>query len=254
MIICLRVFLLKGISMKPSIFFITLAVSSLFGIQPALADQISLNGWWGGNSWDAHIDFNGTNYHTGTTVSPAIHEGGGAGGFNTTNLTRGGASFQSWCVDIFHSFSFPAVANDTLVSAASVFNPTKANDLGRLYTAHHAAVEGHDSSNTNSAAFQLAVWEIVNETGTSYGLNNGFFQASGTGAGEAQTWLSTLNATPVSAYNVSIWSVNSMVSGWGHAQDVAVFAPVPEPETYAMLLAGLGVLSGVVRRRKFNRV
>jgi hypothetical protein len=27
-------------------------------------------------------------------------------------------------------------------------------------------------------------------------------------------------------------------------------APVPEPETYAMLLAGLGLVAGVVRRRK----
>jgi hypothetical protein len=29
-----------------------------------------------------------------------------------------------------------------------------------------------------------------------------------------------------------------------------VTAPVPEPETYAMLLAGLGVVSAVARRRK----
>jgi hypothetical protein len=29
-----------------------------------------------------------------------------------------------------------------------------------------------------------------------------------------------------------------------------MLAPVPEPETYAMLLAGLGVMGAVVRRRK----
>jgi hypothetical protein len=29
-----------------------------------------------------------------------------------------------------------------------------------------------------------------------------------------------------------------------------VYAPVPEPETYALLLAGLAVLSGAARRRK----
>jgi hypothetical protein len=33
-------------------------------------------------------------------------------------------------------------------------------------------------------------------------------------------------------------------------QNVAISAPVPEPETYAMLLAGLGVLGAVARRRK----
>jgi hypothetical protein len=31
---------------------------------------------------------------------------------------------------------------------------------------------------------------------------------------------------------------------------IVLTAPVPEPETYAMLLAGLGVLGAVARRRK----
>jgi hypothetical protein len=36
-----------------------------------------------------------------------------------------------------------------------------------------------------------------------------------------------------------------------YAQDqLVMLAPVPEPETYAMLLAGLGVMGAVVRRRK----
>jgi hypothetical protein len=32
----------------------------------------------------------------------------------------------------------------------------------------------------------------------------------------------------------------------------AALAPVPEPETYALLLAGLGVLGWVGRQRKVN--
>ncbi|WP_292996568.1 FxDxF family PEP-CTERM protein [Nitrosomonas sp.] len=32
----------------------------------------------------------------------------------------------------------------------------------------------------------------------------------------------------------------------------AILTPVPEPETYAMLLAGLGLLGFVVRRRKVS--
>jgi len=39
-------------------------------------------------------------------------------------------------------------------------------------------------------------------------------------------------------------------TGAGFAYDHFVFAPVPEPETYAMLLAGLGLLGFVARRRK----
>jgi hypothetical protein len=35
-------------------------------------------------------------------------------------------------------------------------------------------------------------------------------------------------------------------------EDVLISAPVPEPETYAMLLAGLGLLGAVARRRKLR--
>ena len=34
------------------------------------------------------------------------------------------------------------------------------------------------------------------------------------------------------------------------SERVAISAPVPEPETYAMLLAGLGLMGAVARRRK----
>lgn len=34
--------------------------------------------------------------------------------------------------------------------------------------------------------------------------------------------------------------------------DLAPLAPIPEPETYAMLLAGLGLVSAMVRRRRAN--
>lgn len=44
---------------------------------------------------------------------------------------------------------------------------------------------------------------------------------------------------------------NAPASGPG-AQDLAVFAPIPEPETYAMMLAGLG-LQGFIARRRMGR-
>ena len=50
--------------------------------------------------------------------------------------------------------------------------------------------------------------------------------------------------------------VTTYTSRWESSrwtQDVAISAPVPEPETFAMLLAGLGVLGAVARRRKQNQ-
>lgn len=233
---------------------VALAVAALFAAQGASADQIALSGWWGGNTWDAQIVFSGTNYHDGSATTLA--EGGGAGGFQTDNLTTGD-SFQSWCVDIFHNFYFPTATTDNKVTAASLLGLTKANDLGRLYTYVNTLPLAHPigsklSSNADAAAFQMAVWEVVNEgAGNSYNLGANNFRVSGTGAAEGQGWLDYLNANPTStnAYNVNIWSVqNQGPNGWG-AQDVAVFAPVPEPETYAMMLAGLALMGFIARRR-----
>ena len=218
---------------------------------PARADVIELSSWWGGNTWDANIVFNGTNYHNGANTS--LSGAGGAGGFKTYDLTKDPQklnAFESWCVDIFHDFYFPASGSDTLKTAATVFGLAKANDLGRLATNHFASVASMTSTALNAAAFQLAIWEIVNEgAGNSYNLSSGNFKVTGTGASLAQTWLNELNAGPsASAYAVNIWTVQQGAAGWG-PQDVAVFTSVPEPGTFGMLLASIGII-GLIRRRK----
>jgi hypothetical protein len=43
--------------------------------------------------------------------------------------------------------------------------------------------------------------------------------------------------------------LNAAVPSYGVTTSVAI-APVPEPETYAMLLAGLGLMGGIARRRR----
>jgi hypothetical protein len=229
-----------------------LATAACLAAQPAKADSIQLNSFWAG-SGSASINFAGTNYHNGAATS--IVESGGSGGFKTYDLTvnpvpSAANSFQSWCVDIFHSFSFAVTTADVLRSATSVFGATKANDLGRLYTLAGGSVASASTSAANSSAFQMAVWEIVNESGNLYNLSTGAFKVSGTGSSIAQGWLNTLNTTSsASAYTVNIWSVTGQgPSGLG-AQDVAVFAPVPEPEIYVMLTAGLGLMGFVARRR-----
>lgn len=246
---------------------LALAGTALFAAQPAAADVIQLNNFWAG-SGNVTIDFTGTNWHNGAAVA-GLHEVGGAGGFRTYNLTTDPSranAFQSWCVDIFHGFSFIVDALDVLkpaniaLAGSSATSPTAfsqqaATDLGRLYTNHHAAIDLTSSSGTNEAAFQLAIWEIVNERSGSYSLGGGDFRASGTTATNtlATTWLNELGTASASQYNASIWTVQStLTTGHGYAQDVAVFSKipaVPEPETYAMFAAGLGLLGFAARRR-----
>ena len=55
-----------------------------------------------------------------------------------------------------------------------------------------------------------------------------------------------VGSAPASLTIVGIKSATSLSSYSG----VVAVTPVPEPETYAMLLAGLGVMGAIARRRK----
>ena len=93
------------------------------------------------------------------------------------------------------------------------------------------------SSDTRAAAFQLAIWEIINETNTSgWDLNSGTFRASAssTTINTAETWLSELNGLPPRANLMALTSAT--------AQDYVVQAPVvqsPAPPGVVLGLCGI---------------
>ncbi len=207
---------------------IAVALAGLFAAQSAAADTLVYNGPSNG--------FISASITSPTSLSTS------AGGFNMINTTPSpDVSFQAWCVDIFHTLAWST--NYTLQSAASFYSsdPGKATALSHLASNYLSSV----TNTTNSGAFQLAVWEIVNEaSGGSYSLGAGNFQATSgnaTAVSTANTWLSNLSGPITMTANV--WATQS-------SQDLAVFAPVPEPQTYAMMLAGLGLMGFVARRRK----
>lgn len=60
-------------------------------------------------------------------------------------------------------------------------------------------------------------------------------------------------ASPLSARPTWITPAANRSYGFGATFAVApMVAPVPEPETYAMLLAGLGLMGVIARRRKMD--
>ena len=250
-----------------------LALVGALGVTGAKAADptIQLETWWGGHGTaSVTLLAGGVNYNDGSILGTNITESGGAGGFKTNNLSTGGDSFLSWCVDIFHFFSFSVESTAVYQDAYSFFDTTLSNadasriasDLGKLATNHLADASAQApgitaTQNENAVAFQLAVWEIVNENTGTYGLTSGNFLVNSAAPsdgvspdimGKANSWLSELAGT-TSQYNAFVWGVSNGAGGIG-MQDVLVFAPVPEPEIYAMLGLGLGLLGWVGRRRK----
>jgi hypothetical protein len=200
-------------------------VSACFALcsSQALADTVNLSSWTNGY---ANVSvYNSTDNHGYS---------GAAGGFSGT---LNGNAFQTYCIDLYQTFNW----NTNYTDYSAVALPgTVALDLGRLYTSHLADVNSGDTA----AAFQVAAWEIMYETGGSgYSLSGGNFIENGNATvhGIAQGYLDTLGAG--SAYTVQ--KLESPTS-----QDFILTAAVPEPSSYAMLGAGLGLLGFLARRKK----
>jgi hypothetical protein len=227
---------------------VALAVGALFATQPAVADSLTFNGLAYSGADTVHI--------VDTAASP-VAEYVYSGGFSMTDTsaawTMGGvttaqnASFTAWCIDIYDSM---ASARYTLKRDAQFLASThvpldavRTEALERLASNNLALV----SDARTSSAFQLAAWEIMAENSSTYSLSGGNFYTYGDALGAdtlAQTWLNNLGtATPTS--ELYVWRADVQ----GSTQDLAVFAPVPEPETYAMMLAGLALMGFIARRR-----
>jgi hypothetical protein len=164
----------------------------------------------------------------------------GAGGINTV---FGGASFTSYCVDLYQELSLNTqYSNYHEVSGAahSFVNSSAATDIGRLFTAFGTNL----NSAVDQAGFQIALWEISYETSGAYDVTAGaaiFKGSDGAALTRASFYLSNLAAQS----NVNVWVLES-----GTNQDMVHVTPVPEPSTYALMLAGLGAVGFVSRRRR----
>lgn len=221
------------------------AFQSLLGLAGALL--------MAGHAQAIPLKATGFEYASGVTqativnTSPALNKRVYAGGFVMQNLATNG-SFVAWCVDIFQPINFGETVNDySLTTGVAAFGAGRSDALGRLAT----LALGQVNNAATSGAFQLALWELVNElTGNALSLSANNFRAGSVTNGSAttaQNWLNGIgNVT--SQYTVSVWQSRSR-------QDLVVFerVPVPEPGSLALAVVGLGLVLTLQRRQQLAR-
>ncbi len=212
----------------------SIALACTLGIaSQARADDVTFTGFANGSQTVAFS----------LTAPNAVASGNvSAGGFAT--ILNGSPSFTTYCVDLYQTISFGTLYPEyTAPGTTHVFANSRAYaDLGRLY-----ANAGPIDTSVKQAAFQIAVWEIAYETTAgAYALGSGAASFSGGTAAtsgaliQAATWLTGLGN--------GVGSNISVIESAAH-QDV-IYAPVPEPSTYMLMLAGLMATVEISRRKR----
>jgi hypothetical protein len=214
---------------------LSLAIAALvFGAASARADNVTFSNFTDG-SQTVNIALSAPNV-------PTV-EFGSAGGF--TASLNGGASFTTYCVDLYQYIWFGAAFGDYSVvnaSAHAFANSNAAGDLGKLFSENNVV-----NNSVSQAAFQIAVWEIAYERSGSYNLANG--SATFTGGSAASSGALSLATSWLNGLGGVTNTANLMVLESPGHQDQVFATPVPEPSTYALMAAGLLGMGFVARRR-----
>jgi hypothetical protein len=165
----------------------------------------------------------------------------------------------------FHALALAVMLAASSAAMATVIPVTLTNTIGNLWTAHIGNTPG-TSPFSDTFTFSppatpgSSAWTLLtnlsfsgNGSGnilfTSASLNgNPLFVNSLIGGGNSFS-MALLTSTLVSG--PLTLTVNGTSTGGSYGGAFAVqMAPVPEPETYAMLIGGLGILAALARRRK----
>jgi len=171
----------------------------------------------------------------------------------TTNYVTGamhyvdstGSSFLAYCVEPDQPFAITSKGFKTYTTSS--FTGTQGTLLESLYSSSFQSV----NSGNQQAAFQIAVWKIMEETTGTMDVTQGSFQLKSTGGSNAVEALATNYLRAAERYQGPALYELTRLSNPTY-QDLVVASTVtlvPEPETYALFLGGLGVVGLLARRR-----
>ena len=212
----------------------------------------------------AHANTLDTTGFLNGSVGLTVHQGAlteavAAGGF-TGKWHSGGtpdvlSPITFWCFELTQYFnpgtSYPGYT-------ASALGGTVASRIVQLF---HEAFGAAGTSSTNSAAFQLAIWEIEYESSGSYDVTTGSgFYATGSGANfttardQANYWLAHLNDYSGDGLTIALLhnSEHQDFITSGLPPSACCKRDVPEPPVLPLVLAAMGAAALVESRRRLR--
>lgn len=210
--------------------------------QAPAATQIRVNGFSAANGFAtgklsyAPSQFNGSTLNIGQFS---------LSGTNLTNNTA--VTINTFCVDVMTALTVPTTFQ--IVPLSKLFTGTTATNLSKLIT------NVVPTNTTQSAALQLAIWDVAFDKGPSYSSTSGSFFTTGGNSDAARTLANTYLG------QLSTWSVvqgqtvQLLYNGTSQTQMFATSAlsplsATPEPAEWALLLVGFGAVGAAIRRHR----
>lgn len=187
--------------------------------------------------------FGSPNYSRYVEITSPGYSGGTFAGPFRLNGTGGLGRFIAFCIDLS---KYMTSGGTYTTASSSGYGAAVDTRIDKLFTAFYGSI----SNRVQGAAFQLALWEIITDTGNGTSLGSGAFRVKWAGYSrdvilQANAYLRGLSSAGTGGYRLTF--LNS-----GTSQNLVTVSVVPLPAAAGMLgsaLAGLVVL----RRRRRKR-
>lgn len=156
---------------------------------------------------------------------------------------NGVGDFVAFCVDLAQYLHNPT----TYTIKPDLFGGTVLTNIKKLF---NSALGGGElaqviDTSVEAAGLQVALWEVITETGPTFDVASGDFWVSenAAAAAKAQSYLDGMAGAATDGYDMTFYYSSTK-------QDVVTVSPVPVPAAGMLLLTGLGGIAALRRRKK----
>lgn len=224
-----------------------LSLAAAFALTPLLAGAATFPVTLAGNYF-------GSNGSAGATISDStipLTAGVLAGGFAATGDLHGSGpeSFTAFCLDIVTAMKLSSIYTTTTTPFQSLVPASTITNITRLFETGYSSLNLGNAA--DSAGFQLALWELMYETGPTYDLTTGNFAASSAVAlGKAQTLLAGMSGNITQSYQLTWLQSDDPKGPKNHySQNLVTVSEVPLPAGGLLLAAAMGGLAALRRKK-----